>query len=152
MPRSSICPFKAKPYLRLRTQARGKLMEDPHYQLFTCLKLSFGTEKKEMTAVVHCLRTWRHYLLRVFLISLLLSLFSFYHQRRKRFKWPDMAAWNERLERDQVSHLRYKKIDSSSSPMGNLSGRKKKAEKGRGEDLRPAKRLRSSSTGKERRG
>ena len=72
MPRSSICPFKAKPDLRLRTQARGKLMEDPHYQLFTCLKLSFGTEK-EMIAVVHCLRTWRHYLLRVFLISLLHS-------------------------------------------------------------------------------
>jgi len=46
MPRSSICPFKAKPYLRLRTQATGKQMEDPHYQLFTCLKAALLRDRE----------------------------------------------------------------------------------------------------------
>ncbi|PKI58979.1 hypothetical protein CRG98_020624 [Punica granatum] len=46
----------------------GVLMQDGHLIAFESRKLSdierqYTVQEKEMTAVVHCLRTWRHYLL-----------------------------------------------------------------------------------------
>ena len=46
----------------------GVLMQDGHPIAFESRKLSdverrYTVQEKEMTAVVHCLRTWRHYLL-----------------------------------------------------------------------------------------
>ncbi|BBN67758.1 transposable element gene [Prunus dulcis] len=46
----------------------GVLMQDGHPLAFESRKLNdterrYTVQEKEMTAVVHCLRTWRHYLL-----------------------------------------------------------------------------------------
>ena len=62
----------AKPY-EVRTDASdyaigGVLMQDGHPIAFESRKLNetehrYTVQEKEMTAVVHCLHTWRHYLL-----------------------------------------------------------------------------------------
>ena len=47
----------------------GVLMQDRHPIAFESRKLNdterrYTVQENEMTAIVHCLRTWRHYLLR----------------------------------------------------------------------------------------
>ena len=47
---------------------KGVLMQDKHPIAFKSHKLNdierlYIVQEKEMTAIVHCLRTWRHYLL-----------------------------------------------------------------------------------------
>ena len=65
-------PDQTKPY-EVQTDASdfaigGVLMQDGHPVAFENRKLNdterrYTVQEKEMTAVVHCLRTWRHYLL-----------------------------------------------------------------------------------------
>lgn len=65
-------PDYKKPY-EVHTDASyfalgGVLMQDNHPIAYESRKLNeterrYTVQEKEMTAVVHCLRTWRHYLL-----------------------------------------------------------------------------------------
>ncbi|KAL5794660.1 hypothetical protein ACOSP7_003254 [Xanthoceras sorbifolium] len=65
-------PDHSKPY-EVQTDASdfaigGVLMQEGHPIAFESRKLNdterrYTVQEKEMTAVVHCLRTWRHYLL-----------------------------------------------------------------------------------------
>ncbi|PKI62932.1 hypothetical protein CRG98_016691, partial [Punica granatum] len=74
----------------------GVLMQDGHPIAFESWKLSdverrYTVQEKEMTAVVHCLRTWRHYLLgSKFVVRTDNIATSYFQTATKRMKkWAD---------------------------------------------------------------
>ncbi|KAK3030029.1 hypothetical protein RJ639_038128 [Escallonia herrerae] len=80
----------------------GELMQEGHPIAFESRKLNdterrYTVQEKEMTAVVHCLRTWRHYLLGSrFLIKTDNIATSYFQSQRKlspkQVRWQDFLA------------------------------------------------------------
>ncbi|KAL5824841.1 hypothetical protein ACOSQ3_020904 [Xanthoceras sorbifolium] len=79
----------------------GVLMQDGYPIAFESRKLN-DTERrctiqeKEMTAVVHCLRTWRHYLLGSHFVIRTDNVATSYFQTQKKLS-PKQARWQDFL-------------------------------------------------------
>ncbi|PKI61275.1 hypothetical protein CRG98_018339 [Punica granatum] len=79
----------------------GVLMQDGHPIAFESRKLSnverrYTVQEKEMTAVVHCLRTWRHYLLGSKFVVRTDNIATSYFQTQKKLS-PKQARWQDFL-------------------------------------------------------
>jgi hypothetical protein len=75
----------------------GVLMQDGHPIAFESRKLNdaerrYTVQEKEMTAMVHCLRTWRHYLLGAAFIVKMDNVATSYLQSQKKLS-PKQARW-----------------------------------------------------------
>ena len=79
----------------------GVLMQDGHPVAFESRKLNdterrYMVQEKEMTAVVHCLRTWRHYLLGSKFVVLTDNIETSYFLTQKKLT-PKQARWQDFL-------------------------------------------------------
>ncbi|XP_057755441.1 uncharacterized protein LOC130974589 [Arachis stenosperma] len=79
----------------------GVLMQEGHPIAFESHKLNdtkrrYTVQEKEMTAVVHCLRTWRHYLLGSHFIVKIDNVATSYFQTQKKLS-PKQARWQDFL-------------------------------------------------------
>ncbi|CAL1401302.1 unnamed protein product [Linum trigynum] len=79
----------------------GVLMQDGHPIAFEIRKLSeterrYTVQEKEMTAVVHCLRTWRHYLLGSNFVVKTDNVATSYFLTQKKLT-PKQAKWQDFL-------------------------------------------------------
>ncbi|KAL5758776.1 hypothetical protein ACOSP7_021387 [Xanthoceras sorbifolium] len=98
-------PDHSKPY-EVQTDASdfaigGVLMQDGHPIAFESRKLNdterrYTVQEKEMTAVVHCLRTWRHYLLGSHFVIRTDNVATSYFQTQKKLS-PKQARWQDFL-------------------------------------------------------
>lgn len=85
----------------------GVLIKDGHPVAFESRKLKdaeqrYSAHEKEMTAVVHCLSTWRHYLLRTVFSVVTDNVANTYFKTQKKLS-PKQARWQEFLaEYDSV--------------------------------------------------
>ena len=75
----------------------GVLMQERHPIAFESRKLNdterrYTVQEKEMTAIVHCLRTWRHYLLGSHFIVKTDNVATSYFQTQKKLS-PKQARW-----------------------------------------------------------
>ena len=94
-------PDHSKPY-EVHTDASdfaigGVLMQDGHPIVFESRKLNdterrYTVQENEMTAVVHCLRTWRHYLLGSKFIVKTDNVATSYFQAQSKLT-PKQACW-----------------------------------------------------------
>ena len=80
---------------------RGVLMQDRHPTAFDSHKLNdtkrhYTMQEKEMTAIVHCLCTWRHYLLGFHFIVKTDNVATSYFQTQKKLS-PKQARWQDFL-------------------------------------------------------
>ncbi|KAL5835882.1 hypothetical protein ACOSQ3_015434 [Xanthoceras sorbifolium] len=76
-------------------------MQDGHPIAFESRKLNdterrYTVQEKEMTAVVHCLRTWRHYLLGSHFVIRIDNVATSYLQTQKKLS-PKQARWQDFL-------------------------------------------------------
>ncbi|GKV50067.1 hypothetical protein SLEP1_g56783 [Rubroshorea leprosula] len=79
----------------------GVLMQDGHPIAFESRKLNdterrYPVHDKEMTAIVHCLRVWRHYLLGSRFVIKTDNVATSYFQRQKKLT-PKQARWQDFL-------------------------------------------------------
>ncbi len=79
----------------------GVLMQEGHPIAFESRKLNsterrYTVQEKEMTAVVHCLRTWRHYLLGSKFIVKTDNVATSYFQTQRKLS-PKQARWQDFL-------------------------------------------------------
>ncbi|GKV20109.1 hypothetical protein SLEP1_g30273 [Rubroshorea leprosula] len=79
----------------------GVLMQDGHPIVFESHKLNdterrYPVHDKEMTAIVHCLRVWRHYLLGSRFVIKTDNVATSYFQRQKKLT-PKQARWQDIL-------------------------------------------------------
>ncbi|KAA0050296.1 reverse transcriptase [Cucumis melo var. makuwa] len=79
----------------------GVLMQDDHPIAFESRKLNdterrYTVQEKEMTAIVHCLRTWRHYLLGSKFTVVTDNVATSYFQTQKKLT-PKQAQWQDFL-------------------------------------------------------
>nr|GFC60058.1 hypothetical protein CTI12_AA187700 [Tanacetum cinerariifolium] len=79
----------------------GVLMQDGHWIAFESRKLNeterkYTVQEKEMTAVVHCLRIWRHYLLGSRFVIKTDNIAMSYFQTQKKLS-PKQARWQDFL-------------------------------------------------------
>ncbi|RVW63223.1 Transposon Tf2-2 polyprotein [Vitis vinifera] len=79
----------------------GVLMQERHSIAFESRKLNdaerrYTVQEKEMTAIVHCLRTWRHYLLGSHFIVKTDNVATSYFQTQKKLS-PKQARWQDFL-------------------------------------------------------
>ncbi|GKA92164.1 putative nucleotidyltransferase, ribonuclease H, partial [Tanacetum coccineum] len=79
----------------------GVLMQDGHPIAFESRKLNeterkYTVQEKEMTAVVHCLRIWRHYLLGSRFVIKMDNIATSYFQTQKKLS-PKQARWQDFL-------------------------------------------------------
>ncbi|XP_016185837.1 uncharacterized protein LOC107627521 [Arachis ipaensis] len=79
----------------------GVLMQEGHPIAFESRKLNdterrYTVQEKEMTAMVHCLRTWRHYLLSSHFIVKTDNVATSYFQTQKNLS-PKQARWQDFL-------------------------------------------------------
>ena len=79
----------------------GVLMQERHPIAFESRKLNeterrYTVQEKEMTAVVHCLRTWRHYLLGARFVIKTDNVATSYFQTQKKLT-PKQARWQDFL-------------------------------------------------------
>ncbi|KAJ4960077.1 hypothetical protein NE237_019987 [Protea cynaroides] len=79
----------------------GVLMQDGHPIAYESRKLKeterrYTVQEKEMTAVVHCLRTWRHYLLGSKFMVKTDNVATSYFQSQKKLS-PKQARWQDFL-------------------------------------------------------
>ncbi|PHT93372.1 hypothetical protein T459_01254 [Capsicum annuum] len=89
----------------------GVLMQEGHPIAFESRKLNeaerrYTVHEKEMTAIVHCLRTWRHYLLGAHFIVKTDNVATSYFQSQKKLS-PKQARWQDFLAEFDYS-LEYK--------------------------------------------
>ena len=94
-------PNHTKPY-EVHTDASdfaigGVLMQDGHPVAFESRKLNeterrYTVQEKEMTAVVHCLRVWRHYLLGSKFVVFTDNVANSYFLTQKKLS-PKQARW-----------------------------------------------------------
>ncbi len=108
-------PDHTKPY-EVHTDASdfaigGVLMQEGHPIAYESRKLNdterrYTVQEKEMTAIIHCLRTWRHYLLGSKFVVKTDNVATSYFQSQKKLS-PKQARWQDFLaEFDYV--LEYK--------------------------------------------
>ncbi|KAJ4970769.1 hypothetical protein NE237_003868 [Protea cynaroides] len=98
-------PDHTKPY-EVQTDASdfaigGVLMQDGHPIAYESRKLNeterrYTVQEKEMTVVVHCLRTWRHYLLGSKFVVKTDNVVTSYFQSEKKLS-PKQARWQDFL-------------------------------------------------------
>ena len=79
----------------------GVLMQERHLIAFESRKLNdaerrYTVQEKEMTAIVHCLHTWRHYLLGSHFIVKTDNVATSYFQTQKKLS-PKQARWQDFL-------------------------------------------------------
>lgn len=79
----------------------GVLMQDGHPVAYESRKLNdterrYTVQEKEMTAVVHCLRTWRHYILGSQFVVKTDNVATSYFQTQKKLS-PKQARWQDFL-------------------------------------------------------
>nr|GEV92016.1 hypothetical protein CTI12_AA187700 [Tanacetum cinerariifolium] len=79
----------------------GVLMQDGHTIAFESRKLNeterkYTVQEKEMTAVIHCLRIWRHYLLGSRFVIKTDNIATSYFQTQKKLS-PKQARWQDFL-------------------------------------------------------
>ncbi len=79
----------------------GVLMQEGHPVAFESRKLNnaerrYTVQEKEMTAVVHCFRTWRHYLLGSHFVIRTDNVATSYFQTQKKLT-PKQARWQDYL-------------------------------------------------------
>ena len=79
----------------------GVLMQEDHPIAFESRKLNdterrYTVQEKEMTAVIHCLRTWRHYLLGSKFVIKTDNVATSYFQTQKKLT-PKQARWQDFL-------------------------------------------------------
>ncbi|CAL8989416.1 unnamed protein product [Prunus brigantina] len=79
----------------------GVLMQDGHPLAFESRKLNdterrYTVQEKEMTAVVHCMRTWRHYLLGSQFVVKTDNVATSYFQSQQKLS-PKQARWQDFL-------------------------------------------------------
>ena len=79
----------------------GVLMQDRHPIAYESRKLNdterrYTVQEKEMTAIIHCLRTWRHYLLGSKFTILTDNVATSYFQTQKKLS-PKQARWQDFL-------------------------------------------------------
>ncbi|KAJ4953179.1 hypothetical protein NE237_030011 [Protea cynaroides] len=79
----------------------GMLMQDGHPIAYESCKLNeterrYTVQEKEITAVVHCLRTWRHYLLGLQFVVKTDNVATSYFQSQKKLS-PRQARWQDFL-------------------------------------------------------
>ncbi|GKV41043.1 hypothetical protein SLEP1_g48622 [Rubroshorea leprosula] len=121
----------------------GVLMQDGHPIAFESHKLNdterqYTVHDKEMTAIVHCLRVWRHYLLGSRFVIKTDNVATSYFQRQKKLT-PKQARWQDFLaEFDYVMEYKPGRVNvvadalsrkamfaSISRPEGNILDRVK---------------------------
>ncbi|KAK3006442.1 hypothetical protein RJ639_017437 [Escallonia herrerae] len=101
----------------------GVLMQEGHPIAFESRKLNDierknTVQEKEMTAVVHCLRTWRHYLLGSRFLIKTDNIATSYFQSQKKLS-PKQARWQDFLaEFDYLAT----EIQGSRASFGRLDG------------------------------
>ncbi|BBG96892.1 hypothetical protein Prudu_005844 [Prunus dulcis] len=98
----------------------GVLMQDGHPLAFESRKLNdterrYTVQEKEMTAVVHCLRTWRHYLLGSQFVVKTDNVATSYFQSQQKLS-PKQARWQDFLAEFDYK-LEYKQGRQMSLPM-----------------------------------
>ena len=76
-------------------------MQEGHPIAFESRKLNdierrYTVQEKEMTAIIHCLRTWRHYLLRSHFVVKTDNVATSYFQTQKKLS-PKQARWQDFL-------------------------------------------------------
>ncbi|GMQ12089.1 hypothetical protein CsSME_00054546 [Camellia sinensis var. sinensis] len=79
----------------------GVLMQDGHPIAYESRKLNdterrYTVQEKEMTAIIHCLRTWRHYLLGSKFVVKTDNVATSYFQTQKKLS-PKQARWQDFL-------------------------------------------------------
>ena len=79
----------------------GVLMQERHLIAFESHKLNdterrYTVQEEEMTAIVHCLRTWRHYILGSHFIVKTDNVATSYFQTQKKLS-PKQARWQDFL-------------------------------------------------------
>ena len=80
---------------------RGVLMQERHPIAFESRKLNdterrYTVQEKEMTTIIHCLRTWRHYLLGSHFIVKTNNVATSYFQTQKKLS-PKQVRWQDYL-------------------------------------------------------
>lgn len=80
----------------------GVLVQEGHPVAFESRKLKdaemrYSTHEKEMTAVIHCLQTWRHYLLGTHFVVRTDNVANTFFKTQKKLS-PKQARWQEYLE------------------------------------------------------
>lgn len=93
-------PFKVQSDASYFTVA-GMLMQDGHLVAYESRKLqdrerNYPAHEKEMTGIVHYLRTWRHYLFRTEFLVKIDNISSTYLKTRVKMT-PKQARWQEFL-------------------------------------------------------
>ncbi|RVW79075.1 Transposon Tf2-12 polyprotein [Vitis vinifera] len=104
---------------------RGVLMQERHLIAFESRKLNdterhYTVQEKEMTAIIHCLRTWRHYLLGSHFIVKTDNVATSYFQTQKKLS-PKQARWQDFLAEFDYT-LEYK--PGSANHVANALSRK----------------------------
>ncbi|KAI5662326.1 hypothetical protein M9H77_21649 [Catharanthus roseus] len=89
----------------------GVLMQDGHPIAYESRKLNeterrYTVQEKEMTAIIHCLRVWRHYLLGSRFVIMTDNIATSYFQTQKKLS-PKQARWQDFLAEFDYS-LEYK--------------------------------------------
>ncbi|KAI5652374.1 hypothetical protein M9H77_29561 [Catharanthus roseus] len=89
----------------------GVLMQDGHPIAYESRKLNeterrYTLQEKEMTAIIHCLRVWRHYLLGSRFVIMTDNIATSYFQTQKKLS-PKQARWQDFLAEFDYS-LEYK--------------------------------------------
>ncbi|KAI5678652.1 hypothetical protein M9H77_09602 [Catharanthus roseus] len=89
----------------------GVLMQDGHPIAYESRKLNeterrYTVQEKEMTAIIHCLRIWRHYLLGSRFVIMTDNIATSYFQTQKKLS-PKQARWQDFLAEFDYS-LEYK--------------------------------------------
>ena len=79
----------------------GVLMQQDHPIAYESRKLNeterrYTVQEKEMTGVIHCLRTWRHYLLGARFVVMTDNIATSYFQSQKKLS-PKQARWQDFL-------------------------------------------------------
>ncbi|KAK4381994.1 Retrovirus-related Pol polyprotein from transposon.6 [Sesamum angolense] len=79
----------------------GMLVQDKHHVAFESHKLKdaelrYNTHEKEMTAVIHCLKVWRHYLLGTKFTVVTDNVANTYFKTQQKLS-PKQARWQEFL-------------------------------------------------------
>ena len=79
----------------------GVLMQEGHPVAFESRKLNeterrYTVQEKEMTAIIHCLRVWRHYLLGSHFVVMTDNVATSYFQTQKKLS-PKQARWQDFL-------------------------------------------------------
>ncbi|KAK3017242.1 hypothetical protein RJ639_005530 [Escallonia herrerae] len=87
---------------------RGVLMQERHLIAFESRKLNdierrYTVQEKEIIVVVHCLRTWRHYLLGSRFLIKTGNITTSYFQSQKKLS-PKQARWQDFLAEATTAH------------------------------------------------